>query len=430
MSKKSGRIFSAQSLFFSGFALILFVLLAILIYYSGDGTLSQTFSTTRNDSLLYRELGNKLRSAGITEEAIEQYQNYFATAHLDKTTKANMAYTLGKLYMEEGNYEKALRWLYLVDMIDPETPLKNEVSTKIVHCLEALGRFHAAEYALEARSSLEGNQEGELKGNQVVAEIGSRKITLREVDEAIDQLPPWVKEQIKGKEKKLEFMRKYVADELFYRKATKLEYDKDSEIRNKTAQFTRQLMINKVLEQEIKGKVSIEEDDLKNYFKANQDRYKEDAQARIRLIKAGTEEIARNIMKELEKGKDFAALAKEISLDEQTAEREGKWEGWVTEGKDDLGIGNAEKVSRAIFSTAPGEISPIVGAGDYYYIFKVEEKKPERMRNYQEVREWVRNDYMNHKMTIAYQSLLEQVLTSSEVTLYPQVISEEDHPSK
>ncbi len=264
----------------------------------------------------------------------------------------------------------------------------------------------------------------------MVAEVAGRKISVRELDEALDELPPWIKDQFKGKEKKLEFLKKYVADELFYLKAQKLEFDKDSDLRKKTDQFMKQLMINKILEKEIKDKVTIEEDDLKNHFKANQDHYQEKAQAQIRVIKAGTEENVTTMLKELKKGKDFATLAQEKSLDKESATRGGKWEGWVTQGKDDLGIGNIDEVSKAIFSTPQGEISSVVKAGDYYYIFKVEEKKPERMRNYEEVKDLVKNDYMNNKMALAYQNLVEQMLRSSEVKLYPQVITQEETASK
>ena len=430
MSEEKGKIFDAKTLFFSSAVILLFAVLAVLVLFSGEGKLAGHRSTAKRESDIYRNLANKLKSVGITEEAIKQYENYFNTAMVDKRTRSNLAYTVGKLYMEEGHYEKALSWLYRVDMIDPDTSLKSEVGSKIVHCLETLGRFHAAEYALEARSSLREDRGDETKGGNVVAEIGSREITLREVDEALDELPPWMKEQFKGKEKKVEFMRKYVADELFYRKAKKLEYDKDNELRNKTAQFMKQLMVNKILEKEIKDKLAVADDDLKNYFKANQDRYKERAQARIQLIKAGMEEIANNIVEELKKGKDFAELAREISLDEESAKMGGKWNDWITEGEDDLGIGSVDKVSEAIFSTPPGDVSPIVKAGDYYYVFKVDEKKPEQMRNYEDVQEWVKNDYMNHKMKIAYQNLLEQVLASSEVKLYPHVIMEEETASK
>lgn len=430
MSERKGKIFDAKSLCFSSAVVILFAILAVLVIYSGGGKLAGNNSTLKRESNIYRNLANKLVSVGVTKEAVKQYENYFNTATVDKKTRSNLAYTVGKLYMEEGNYEKALSWLYRVDMIDPDTSLKSEVGSKIVHCLETLGRFHAAEYALEARSSIQENREEETKGGKVVAEIGSREITLGEVDEALDELPPWMKEQFKGKEKKVEFMKKYVADELFYRKAKKLEYDKDGELRKKTAHFIKQLMVNKILEEEMKDKLNVEEDDLRNYFKANRDRYKKGAQARIQLIKAGMEEIAENILRELKKGKDFAELAREISLDKESARMGGKWNDWVTEGKDDLGIGNMDEVSKAIFSTSPGGISPIVKAGDYYYVFKVNEKEPEHMRNYEEVKELVRNDYMNQKMKIAYQKLLDQVLTSSEVKLYPQVITEEETSSK
>ena len=430
MTGTSGKLFDAKALLFSSLALILFSILVILILFTGGRTLSPTPSSFQGADTMQRELAAKLTSVGLHGEAIKAYEGYFNTASLDRQTRSNIAYTVGKLHMEAGTYEKALSWLYRVDMIDPATPLKSEVNAKVVHCLETLGKFHAAEYALDARSALTETEGQESTGSKVVAEIGSRKITLQEVNDAIEELPPWIQEQFKGKEKRLEFMKKYVADELFYRKAQKLEYDKDAALRKRTAQFMKQQMVNKILEEEIQGKISVEEDDLANYFKANPDRYKEPSQARIRFIKAGLDEIAQNILKEIEKGKDFAALAQEVSLDEATAREGGKWEGWISEGKDDLGIGNVGDVSKAIFSTAPGHIAPLVKAGDYYYIFKVDEKKPERMRNYEEVQEWVKNDYLNNKMQIAYQNLLKQVLASSEVKLYPQVITDEATPSQ
>ena len=428
MSGNGGKFFDSKTLGLCSIALVLFVIPVILLFFTGKGTLPHNASS-QESAHLFRELAAQLASVGLQGEAIEAYESYLATAGLDTRTRSNIAYTVGKLCMETGAYEKALSWLYRVAMIDPATPLKSEVDAKVVHCLEALGKFHAAEYALEARSALAGKEEQERRGGTVVAEIGSRAITLQEVNDALDELPPWIREQFKEKAKRLEFIKHYVADELFYRKAQKLEYDKDATLRKKTAQFMKQQMINKILEEEMQGTVSADQDDLTNYFTAHRDRYREPAQARIRLIKAGMDESAQNILKELEKGKDFSALAQEVSLDEASARAGGKREGWITEGKDDLGIGNVSEVSRAIFSTSPGHVAPLVKAGDYYYIFKVDEKKPERIREFGEVQEWVKNDYMQDKTRIAYQNLLEQVLTSSEVKLYPRVIADEETSS-
>jgi peptidyl-prolyl cis-trans isomerase C len=424
MNKKA-KTSTAQSLLVSVLIIILCTAVTYLFIIYTRGTVSSRANTWQADGSLHRELASKLKSVGLNREAIKAYEDYFNTADLDKRTRANSAYTVGKLYMEEKNYEKALSWLYRVDMIDPDTPLKSELNSKIIHCLEELGKYHAAEYALDARSTLVENPEAEQKGEKVVAEIGDRKITLSEVDKSFHELPPWIQEQFKTKEQRVEFLKKYVADELFYRKAQKLEYDNDPDLREKTAFFIKQQMINKVLEEELQDGTTVQEDDLVNYFKANKDNYKEQAQARIRLIKVKTDEHAQTIIKDIEQGKDFATLAQEFSLDEATAQEGGKWDGWITEGKDSLGIGSVVEISKAIFSTPQGSISPVIPVGDDYYIFKIEQKKPERMRDYEEVKEWVKNDYLNNKMKIAYQRLLEQMVTSSEVKLYPKVITEE-----
>ncbi len=358
MNKKGAA--NTQSILLSVLVAALLTAVAYLLLSGTSGSGPYPANTWQGDGSIHRELASKLKSVGLNREAIKAYEDFFYTAQLDKRTRANISYTVGKLYMEEGNYEEALSWLYRVDIIDPDTPLKSELNSKIVHSLEELGRFHAAEYALDARSTLAGNPEEEQKGETVVAEIGSSKITLSQVDEALQELPPWVQEQFKTKEQRVEFLKKFVADELFYRKAQKLEYDKDTALRKKTALFMKQQMINRVLEEELKDKTALQEDDLTNYFEANKEHYKERAQARIRLIKVDTDEDAQSIVTEVGQGKDFASLAEERSLDATTAKEGGKWTGWITDGKDDLGIGKADEISKAIFSTQPGNLSPAV----------------------------------------------------------------------
>ena len=140
-----------------------------------------------------RDLAGKLLSAGLRGKAIEQYERYLSEADLAADRRAKLAYTLGKLHMEEGNYEDALRWLYQVEMLDPKTELAPEAGSKIVACLERLGRFSQAQYSLEARSGLDKTGREEFKGDRVVAQIGKDVITLREFDEAIEAMPEWMR---------------------------------------------------------------------------------------------------------------------------------------------------------------------------------------------------------------------------------------------
>ena len=72
----------------------------------------------------------------------------------------------------------------------------------------------------------------EVKGTEVVARIGQDPITLRELDEAIDTLPAWMRETLQDSARKEAFLQQYVAEELLVRKAKKLEMDKDPQVRS------------------------------------------------------------------------------------------------------------------------------------------------------------------------------------------------------
>ena len=211
-----------------------------------------------------RELANKLKSAGLARQAAQEYEQYIKSAQLEPEQLAGLCYTIGKMCMEAGDYEKALAWLYRVELADPQTKLKAELGSSIINCLERTGRHSAAEYALAKRTSATDN--ATRTSGTVVAEIGSDKVYLEDVNEAFDNLPDWMRKQFEGKQAKAEFAKKYIADELFFRKALKLELDKDADIRKKMKMAQRELMVNRVLETELKEKLKIEEDDLKNYL--------------------------------------------------------------------------------------------------------------------------------------------------------------------
>ena len=86
-----------------------------------------------------------------------------------------------------------------------------------------------------------------------------------------------------------------------------------------------------------------------------------------------------------------------------------------------MGIGNVDKISNLLFSAKKGEITSPVEASGYYYLFRVEEKRPEAVPPFEDVKERVGNDYFMQKLQSNYQSLLEQILKNSEVKLFPEV---------
>lgn len=268
-------IFDRRSIFFSFMTLLLFIGIAVLILQvtrRGECPADKGILTDKEQ----RALANKLKGVGLPKEAAEAFEQYLKTAGISEKERSNIAYNIGQLYMEAKEYEKALPWLYRVEIFDPKTKLASSVSSQIITCLERLGKHAAAEYALHARTSLDPNSiSEETKGSEIVAEIGDEKIYLNEINSALDDLLPFLKEDFSDIEKKREFARHYIAEELLFRKGVKLDYLNDPEVRKRIEHLKRQIVIDQIRKRDIEDKMVIDEEDVKNYFLAHINQYKD-----------------------------------------------------------------------------------------------------------------------------------------------------------
>lgn len=367
-----------------------------------------------------RELAAKLKSAGLTVQALREYEQYAQRPPLDRRAYANLCYTIGKMHMDAGAYEQALAWFYRVEIADPNTALKNELGSHIVACLERAGKYSAAEHTLGKRAALEPRTE-RTEGT-VIAEIGSDKIYREDINEAFDRMPPWLRSQFDGPQGRREFAQKYIADELLYRKALKLGYDKDPDLLKKKKDIERDLLVAKVIEHDVKESVAVDEHDIKTYFEAHRNDYADKDAVKVSLIKTDSKEAAENIIRRVKAGGDFHQIARELSLDKRTAADGGRFPSWVRNGEDDLGIGNTAAVSAALFGAKPGDMTQPVPVGGAWYVFRIEETRPGRMPDYAEVKDRVKNDCMLRKTQARYQELLEQTLKSGDVKLHLDAI--------
>jgi parvulin-like peptidyl-prolyl isomerase len=368
-----------------------------------------------------RDLAGKLLSAGLKGKAIEQYELYLAEADLASDRRAKITYTLGTLCIEEGDYEDALSWLYQVEMLDPKTELAPEVGSKIVACLERLGRFAQAQYSLDARSSLDKAGRDEFKGDEVVARVGNDVITLGELDEAIDALPEWMRSAVEDPAQKRAFLEQYVAEELIFQKAKRLELDKDPSVRKQAERATRQLMIQKVLEDEIKAKVKISDDDVDLYYRAHADRYGEKEAFKIRMMKVDADQL-QGVRQALADGEAFAGLAKTYSLDEATRANGGEVGDWIEEGLDPTGMGDPNRLWQALANQGEGDVTEPIKVNGETYLFQITSHRPPRPFSLEEAKKQVEADLTRERVEKAYKELVQQALKASEVKLFPERI--------
>ena len=368
-----------------------------------------------DDGATTREVASKLRAAGLLDEAAHLYEQYLQEADEDPATHARIAYSLGETYLEAGRYEQALRWFYEAETVGPAP---EDTGARIVHCLERLGRIHQAQATLSSRTALGPEPARHSVDDPVVARLGSREVFRSEVLRAMDEVPREVAKAFEGPDGKQQFLQRFVADELIWRKAQKLEYEKDPEVRRRLDLAHRRIAMDTFIEREIVGKVSVNEADLNTFFMAHQQHYRQPEAARVSLIKVATAQEAATVQAELGKGTSFEALAKEHSLVDTAAK-------WVSRGQDALGEGDAQAVTEVLFGVGANEevLGPFE-AGKNHYLVKVLERRDSQDLPFEEVRARVEQDYRLWKMQTAYEQLIQEELSADDVELFAEAMEE------
>ncbi|MBN2534909.1 MAG: hypothetical protein JXB88_18655 [Spirochaetales bacterium] len=240
-----------------------------------------------------KELALKLQKRALYDGAIRAWKEYVVQARLTSKERANIWYSIGKLYQEAGNYEEALVSYYTSESINKVKELEQDIGRKISECLEALGKFAALRLELTERVGMDEQKE---TGSVVVAEIGEEKITKSDLDRKIEQYIELVisqyaaymdpdalnkqKEelfkQFSGDQGKMKILNQYIIEEILYRKAREEQLADDPKTRALLKAMEKQILAQQLLSKKIAELVKITENDLKTYYEANKGKYIEE----------------------------------------------------------------------------------------------------------------------------------------------------------
>jgi len=250
-----------------------------------------------------REYANALYNRELYPQAVREYQRYLDLYDVDDEQRANINFVIGNIYFDRlHDYENAMAFYLKVKHVFPESPILPQVNRRIVTCLERLQRSADAKQALDEATSLEPETVQTSHPGTVIAKIGYREITSGDLDHHIGQLPEYLQSQFTDRKAKLNFLRQFVATELFYDAAKRKELDQDKDVVEGTFQAKKSLMVQKYLQEEIADQIHISNDDIELYYKANKDKYVErDEKGNVKRQKPLDEvrkKVAEDLMRE------------------------------------------------------------------------------------------------------------------------------------
>lgn len=255
-----------------------------------------------------------------------------------------------------------------------------------------------------------------------VAKVGDTKISQKELDTALnkqygsatletliqDQVITLEAEKQKVKATQSEIDAQYKKVETQYGGADGLEAALESS--NMTeADFKANLKTYVLASKMIEKDLDTSDETLKAYLKENQSTFDTAAQVKASHILVEKKATATKIKKELDEGADFATLAKKYSTDTATKSKGGNL-GYFTQSE------MVEEFATQAFKMKKGEISEPIKTDYGYHIIKVTGTKEAKTAKYEDVKDQVKEAYIEAQISAQYSSWLTEKMEDYKIT--------------
>jgi foldase protein PrsA len=224
-----------------------------------------------------------------------------------------------------------------------------------------------------------------LEEQVVVADADKKGITAKEeeVETALDEIKKGLETQFGGEKKVDSSLKKF-----------KLTWDDLKEI------VVNNFKIQQLYTQ-VTADVKVTDEDVSKYYEEHKSEFNMPEQVKASHILVKEEDLANELKERLEKGEDFAELAKEYSTDGSSAA--GGDLGYFPTGR------MVPEFDQAAFSTPVGELSPVVKTQFGYHIIKVEDKKPAHTLSLDEVKAFLVMQLENQQKDEQFLAYIEQL---------------------
>ena len=224
-----------------------------------------------------RALAVKLKTAGLDKQAVQEFNKYLDNFDISNDERAQLYYTIGKIYFDNKNYEEALKAFYSIEIINPGANKNSEAGRYIVTSLEKLGKSLDAKYELERVTSLKDKPSEKVGRGVVVAKVGDEEIFMGDLNDEIQKLPAPHQEMFDKPEEKVKLLEQIISRKLLVEKAKILGLDKSEDLKKQLEEIEKSLLAQKVIESELKERIKVEPADVKKFYEAHPEFFKDNS---------------------------------------------------------------------------------------------------------------------------------------------------------
>ena len=258
-------------------------------------------------------------------------------------------------------------------------------------------------------------------GNKAAAVVNGEVITKSAVDRRMASLNPSYRAAVGSDSRRL--LEDMIMETLLVQEARRRGLDRDSEVNHLYQEAKRQILLGRLLEvvrDKDQGNVSDEE--LSQFYKANEDRFVEPESFRPSHILVETQEAAQKALERLKKGEPFDKVAQEVSID--PTKTKGGDIGYFSQGQ------LIPEFEAACSKLKVGDLSDIVKTPLGYHIILLTDKKPSHKKSFEEVKDLIRRQIGVQRQQRQVESFVQQLRTKAQIKIHDPYASSKQVPSQ
>jgi parvulin-like peptidyl-prolyl isomerase len=220
-----------------------------------------------------------------------------------------------------------------------------------------------------------------------------------------------------------DFLDNYVITrEVLYQEGKQKGLGKNKEIVAKVEDFKRAMVIEALLEEVLKGKGEVSEDEIQKYYKENEDRFTEPREIKIRHIVVNSEPVLKEVLTKLARGESFEKLASTYNVDK--SREDGGDLGYIRRGQ--LAPSFAQFEEAAFSLRKKGEISEVVKTPFGYHLIQLAERRGTALRPFDQVKEKIRFFLQEKMRQDAYLAYVKETKSRAKIIVNEKLWAEEE----
>lgn len=282
-------------------------------------------------------------------------------------------------------------------------------------------------FSLQALAEDTPPTEDEARRARVFATIGEVKITVGELEDAINSRSPYARKRFEDPEIVRQFADERVKAEIFEQGAERLGYADDPEVAAFLDRTILQLFMRQEIEQALEVE-SITDAEVLAYYNEHSDEFRKPEMRRASHVLVASRAEAKKIITELEAGanKTFGAIAKQQSLDTETRLRGGDLLYFTKDGRavgsaDDAAVDPA-LVKAAFDLKEKSDITkkPIAIGDGQWSVLQLTAIRPARVESLEDAANGIRRRLWREGRKAALDELLTDLRARLTPVVYPE----------